>query len=127
MKYTMTPNTMAIGCAGSLITVGGFVAGVYHGLADSKGISFDAGTEYTLNYGPMALSSLFGFIGGKSIVEKEDSLEEMVQNVPIERRDKAKESAKGCFPLSSAIINPIIVGCITYGGYALGSWLGKQF
>jgi hypothetical protein len=127
MKYTTNSKTVGIGCAGSLIAVGGLVAGIYHGLADSKGINFNTGVEYTLNYGAMVISGLWGFIGGKSITNNEESLEEMIQNAPIEIREEVREHSKGCFPLVSAIINPAIVGGATYGGYVFGNWLGKQF
>jgi hypothetical protein len=127
MKYTTNSKTAGIGCACSLITVGGLIGGIYHGFADSKGVNLDANVEHILNYGPMLISGLLGFVGGSSIVENKENLEEIIQNAPIEIREEVREHSKGCFPLTSAVVYPIMVGSVTYGGYMFGSWLGKQF
>jgi hypothetical protein len=98
-------------CLTGLIGMGGFIAGIYHGLSDAKGVPMNPSLENTL----IALPSIVGgFVGTKLFDRLEGS--NYLPPIPPE--------AKGCQPVAGFIGGAVAVGAWNLAGYGLGRLLG---
>jgi len=124
----LNPKVQLMGCASSLICLGGLVGGIYYGMANAKGTQVDTSVAMACKYAPTVTNGLFGFLTGVVLSNDKDTLEQMIQNTPPGVDPKAGVAfAKGCGPVVSTIGCAGIAGGMTYLGYAIGNFLGSQF
>ena len=97
-------------CLVSLVGLGSFVAGIYHGLSDAKGVFMGPGLEGTLMYLPSVVG---GFMGTSMIERFKDFLPKPSQPVP--------DGCNGCVGFVSGAA---ATGVWNVAGYGLGRLLG---
>jgi hypothetical protein len=125
------------GCASGLINMGGFIAGIYMGLANSKGHSLDPTTINLIKYTPVVLNAGVGFFGGIAMGSDQETLDEMIRNNPRPISpfevpgDSGQEQAVGCYrncmPPLAAVAIAGSGWLFTYAGYVTGNIMGSQF
>jgi len=96
-------------CLISLINVGSFVAGIYHGLSDAKGVPMSPSLENTLTY----LPSVAGGLAATSLPER---FKNFLPPIP-----SGAEGCSGCVGFASGAI---VAGAFNGAGYLLGRVLG---
>ena len=121
-----TPATAALGCGGSLILLGSFVSGFYLGNSQARGQVVDSNITNMLKYGPTALGGIYSIISANALFSVPGNLEEMMKNAPSNiSHEQAEGCAKGCAPVISGIVGSVLMGAVTYAGYAVGHAMGK--
>ena len=123
----ITPAIGALGCGGTLITLGSFVSGFYLGHSQAKGLEVDLNLARFLKYAPAAIGGLYSVVATSAILADPENLEEMVSNAPPGAdRDAVKGCASGCGPIGSGIFSAGLIGAVTYAGYAAGHAIGAS-
>jgi hypothetical protein len=97
-------------CLLGMIGMGSFVAGLYHGLSDAKGVPMNPGLEDTLMYLPSVVG---GFAG--------TSLPARLKNFLPQPSQQAPEGCNGCMGFVSGAL---VTGAWNVAGYGLGRILG---
>ena len=97
-------------CLLGLIGMGSFVAGIYHGVSDAKGVPMNPGLENTLTYLPSAVG---GFASTSLPARLKNFLPPTSQQLP--------EGCGGCIGFASGAL---VTGAWNVAGYALGRLLG---
>ena len=121
-----TPATMALGCGGSLILLGGFVSGFYLGNSQARGESVDSNLAGILKYGPAVIGGLYSVVATSASLSIPENLEELVKNTPSGADSAQVEGcAKGCAPIVGGFAGSIVMGVATYLGYAVGHAMGR--
>jgi hypothetical protein len=111
----------AISCVGGLTSLGGIIAGIYHGIHDAKGIPIDPNLENALSYAPAVIGAYIG-IGTTSKLLADPRIRAQMPQVPAE----VEGCQKGCNGLTGIIGGGAITGAMTYVGYLIGGAIGKN-
>lgn len=127
MEIKQTTSTMALGCGGSLIMVGGFVSGFYLGSSQAKGVPVDSNIAGLLKYAPAAIGGVYGIVSSAAQMSVPGNLESMLESMPEtgQPREQQVAAAKGCMPVFAGLAGSAIIGGATYLGYAIGYAMNK--
>jgi len=125
----MTNARAGIGCCSLLTLLGGFASGVYLGFNHEKGNLIGSPKLELLQFGPAVLGGVVGRFIGKDLVSDSETLNEFTARAPpnpMMTEEQKEGIIRGCFPTFSMASMAAVVGAVTWGGYALGRYLGRQ-
>ena len=124
----LTGPMQAMGCLTSLVTLGGFVGGIYHGIADSKGIGMGNGLETMVKWAPATINGLFGLSLGPMTAEANS--EEMAYKIkaqnPYIDMESARNFSKAGLTLSGPVAGFGMTAGFCYLGYIIGNSIGNN-
>ena len=120
----VSPQLQGISFVTSLMSLGGFVSGVYQGLSEAKGSPIDPGFRSVIRYGPIVLNGLLGFPAAIIYSSDPSTIDDLVSMMPVAEREKAEGCIKGCISISYPVLGATFTAGLEYVGYLIGKAVG---